>query len=101
MMGCSNGGGGGGGVGKYGEGMENKSTGVTVLSSHPLTEEIDKGGGYFANEIMNTRDAMEREYGDAVSQMSLHVGTFSDRTVLGAYGGNVLTMNQKYIRTLI
>ena len=98
-MGCSNSGG-SGGVGKHGGGMLNNGSGANVLNSHPLTDEIDKGkgGGAFANEIMNTRDAMEREYGDAVKQMALHVGTFDDASVLGAYGDNTLYMNQKYIR---
>lgn len=75
------------GVGKFGAGMdEGKDTTVTVKSQHPLTDVISTGGGSFANEIMNTRDAYEREYGSAVKQMNLHVGTFSDPSVLGAYG---------------
>lgn len=69
----------GGGAGPYGGGMEDKETGVRVKSSHPLVDEIDKGGGGFANEIQNTRDAMEREYGSAVKMMRLHVGTFDKR----------------------
>lgn len=40
----------------------------------------------------------EREYGDAVKKMNLHVGTFSDPTTLGAYGGDTLYMNQKYVK---
>lgn len=87
-----------GGAGKHGAGMQNVNTTTTVRSSHPLTDEIGKGGGSFANEIMNTRDAFEREYGGVVKNMSLHVGTFSDPSVLGAYGGNTLYMNSKYVR---
>lgn len=88
-----------GGVGAFGGGMTNKDSTTTVKNSHPLTQEIGKaGGGEFANEIMNTRDAMEAEYGSAVKDMNLHVATFSDATTLGAYGGDTLYMNQKYIR---
>lgn len=47
----------GGGVGQFGGGMEGSNTTTSVTSSHPLTDEISKGGGGFANEIMNTRDA--------------------------------------------
>lgn len=97
-MGCSNTGSGTNEVGQYGEGMENKGSSTTVKNSHPLTEEIDRGGGLFANQVMNTRDAMEAEYGDAVKQLSLHVAEFSDKTVLGAYGGNTLYMNQRYLK---
>ena len=85
------------GVGKYGAGMENTSTGVSVRSSHPLTDEISRGGGGFANEIMNTRDAFEREYGSAVKDMNLRVASFNEPGVLGAYGGDTLYMNQSYI----
>ena len=91
----------GGGVGKYGAGMESEGgsgSTATVKSSHNLTEEIGKGGGSFANEIMNTRDAYEREYGDAVKDITLQAATFSDPSVLGAYGGNTLYMNQAYIK---
>lgn len=88
----------GGGVGKYGGGMEDKNTGATLLDSHPLTEEISKGGGSFANEIMNTRDAMEAEYGSAVKQMNLSVGKFRERGILGAYGNDTLIMNQRYVK---
>lgn len=88
----------GGGEGAFGGGMEGKKTSTTVKSSHPLTDEIGKGGGAFANEIMNTRDAFEREYGSAVKQMNLSVATFSDNTTLGAYGGDTLFMNEKYVK---
>ena len=90
----------GGGAGKYGAGMEGEggNSGATVRSSHNLTEEIGKGGGGFANEIMNTRDSFESEYGDAVKNMTLKAATFDDPSVLGAYGGNTLYMNQKYIQ---
>lgn len=88
----------GGDGGQFGEGMIGKSTSTTVKSSHPLTDEISRGGGGFANEIMNTRDAMEREYGSAVKDMNLHVGTFSDNSTLGAYGGDTLYMNEKYVK---
>ena len=89
----------GGDVGKFGGGMTGGSGGATVKSSHPLTQEISRGGGggEFANEIMNARDEMEREYGSAVKDINLHVATFSSRNVLGAYGGETLYMNQKYI----
>ena len=86
------------GTGKYGGGMQNSDTTTSVTSSHPLTEEISTGGGSFANEIMNTRDAFEREYGDAVKNMTLYVATFSDGSTLGAYGGNTLYMNEKYVK---
>ena len=89
----------GGGAGPFGGGMDNQNTTATVKSSHPLTDEIGKkGGGNFANEIMNTRDEMEREYGSAVNGMSLYAATFNQRGVLGAYGGDALYMNQRYIR---
>ena len=87
------------GVGKHGAGMENgQGNDVTVKSSHPLADEISKGGGSFANEIMNTRDAFEREYGDAVKGMNLSVATFNDPSVLGAYGQNTLYMNERYVK---
>lgn len=88
----------GGGVGKFGAGMENKGTGVTVKSKSPLANEISRGGGGFANEIMNTRDAFEREYGSAVKRINLSVGTFSQGGVLGAYGNNELIMNKRYVK---
>lgn len=86
------------GEGKYGGGMENSDSTTTVKSSHPLADEISRGGGSFANEIMNTRDAFEAEYGAAVKGMNLSAATFSDPSVLGAYGGNTLFMNQRYIQ---
>lgn len=89
---------GGGGQGPYGGGMTDTSTTVTVRSSHPLTDAISRGGGGFANEIMNTRDAFEREYGDDVKQMNLSLATFNQSGVLGAYGGNTLFMNEKYVK---
>lgn len=89
---------GAGGAGPYGGGMENKGTTVNVKSQHPLTDEIEKGGGGFANEIMNTRDAFEQEYGSAVKDIKLSVGTFDKPGVLGAYGNDRLIMNQKYVK---
>lgn len=88
------------GVGPHGGGMESggNSNDAMVLSSHNLTEEIGRGGGAFANEIMNTRDSFETEYGDAVKNLSLQAATFDDPSVLGAYGGNTLFMNEKYIK---
>lgn len=89
----------GGGVGPYGGGMSGGGGGgAQVLSSHPLTEHIGKGGGAFADEIMNTRDAYERDYGSAVTDMNLAAATFGDPSVAGAYGQNTLYMNQKYIQ---
>lgn len=88
---CTNAGGGGGG------GMLNKDSSTTVLSSHPLTDYIGKGGSLFANEIMNTRDAFEREYGEAAKGIKLHVGTFGDKSALGVYGGDTLYMNERYV----
>lgn len=88
----------GGGQGPYGGGMTDTSTTATVRSSHPLTDAISRGGGGFANEIMNTRDAFEREYGDDVKQMNLSLATFNQSGVLGAYGGNTLFMNEKYVK---
>ena len=86
-----------GGAGPHGGGMENTNTTVRVRSHHPLTDEIEKGGGGFANEIMNTRDAFEREYGSAVKDIKLSVGTFDKQGVLGAYGNDRLIMNEKYV----
>lgn len=88
----------GGGVGEFGAGMENRNSNTRVTSSHPLTDYIGHGGSLFADQIMNTRDAFEREYGSAVSDMKLHVGTFSDKSTLGAYGGDTLYMNEKYVK---
>lgn len=85
-------------IGKFGSGMEGKDTTTRVKSSHPLTDYIGKGGGEFANEIMRTRDAFEAEYGSAVKQMNLEAATFSDKSTLGAYGGDTLYMNEKYIK---
>jgi len=87
-----------GGVGKFGGGMENSNTSTTVRNAKPLTEQISKGGGAFANEIMNTRDAMEAEYGSAVTDMKLYTATFGDPTVLGAYGDDTLYMASKYVK---
>lgn len=78
--------------------MINGSSSTTVKNSNPLTEEIGKvGGGTYANDIMSTRDAMEREYGSAVKEINLEVATFSDSSVLGAYGGNTVYMS-KHVR---
>lgn len=88
-----------GGSGPFGGGMDNESTTVTVKSSHPLTDEISTGGGGFANEIMNTRDAFEREYGSAVKDIKLSVGTFNKPGVLGAYGQDTLIMNERYVKS--
>lgn len=88
------------GAGPYGAGMENGAgeAGTTIKSSNPLTDEIGKkGGGIYANDIMNTRDAMEREYGSAVKDLSLHVATFGDNSALGAYGDNTVYMS-KHVR---
>lgn len=93
--------GGGGSVGQFGAGMEGGGgvdTTTTVKNSYPLTNEIGQGGGTFANEIMNTRDAFEAEYGSAVKRMNLNAASFDDPTVLGAYGEDTLYMNQKYIK---
>lgn len=86
------------GAGKFGAGMEGKNTSTTVKSSHPLTDYIGSGGGEFADEIMRTRDALEAEYGSAVKRMMLEAATFSDKSVLGAYGSDTLYMNEKYIK---
>ena len=79
-----------GGAGPFGGGMEGRDSSATVKSSHNLTEEISKGGGEFANEIMNTRDKLEAEYGDPVKSLTLKAATFNEQGVLGAYGGNTL-----------
>ena len=89
---------GAGGAGPFGGGMDGTNTTVNVKSYHPLTDEIEKGGGGFANEIMNTRDAMESEYGSAVKDIKLSVGTFDKPGVLGAYGNDRLIMNQGYVQ---
>ena len=98
----SRGSGSGRGAGPFGAGMENEGKGIDttaeVTSSHNLTQEIGRGGGGFANEIMNTRDSFESEYGDAVKTISLQAATFNDPSVLGGYAGNTLYMNQKYIK---
>lgn len=96
-MGCTSGAS-GGGAGPFGGGMIGTDTTTTVKSSHPLTDEISKGGGGFANEIMNTRDAFEAEYGSAVKRMNLSVATFGNKSTLGAYGGDTLYMNEKYVK---
>lgn len=88
--GSSKAGGGGGG------GMLDKNTSVSVKSSHPLTDAIPKGGGGFANEIMNTRDAFEREYGSVIKNLNLSLASFNQKDVLGAYGDNTLYMNETY-----
>lgn len=88
----------GGGAGQFGGGMEGKNTTTRVISSSPLADEISRGGGSFANEIMSTRDAFEDEYGSAVKNMNLSVARFSDRSTLGAYGGNTLYMNERYVK---
>lgn len=85
------------GEGQYGGGMTGDDTSATVKSSHPLTDAISSGGGGFANEIQNTRDAFEREYGSAVKRMNLSLATFNESGVLGAYGGDTLFMNEKYV----
>lgn len=95
---CSTGSRAGGDVGQFGEGMQGKNTSTTVKNSNPLADEIGSGGGNFANEIMNTRDAFEAEYGDAVKQMKLHVATFGDSSTLGAYGDDTLYMNRQYVK---
>ena len=88
----------GGGVGRFGKGMKGVNTTTKVNSSHPLTDAISTGGGSFANEIMNTRDAMEAEYGPAVKNMNLHLATFSNRNAMGAYGGDTLYMAEKFVK---
>ena len=100
-MGCSSNSKAGGGAGPFGEGMEaggGVDTTTTVRNSNPLTSEIGSGGGNFANEIMNTRDAFEAEYGSAVKRMNLAVATFGDPSTLGAYGEDTLYMNRKYVK---
>ncbi len=86
------------GVGKHGAGMEGKETGATVKSSHYMTDEIGEGGGSFVNEVMTTRDNLEQIYGDSVRDLNLQAATFSDGSVLGAYGGNTLFMAERYIK---
>lgn len=86
-----------GGAGPFGGGMQGRETTTSVLSSRPLTEVINSGGGAFANEIMSTRDALEAEYGSAVKNMNLSVGRFSTPGVLGAYGDDTLYMNERYV----
>lgn len=95
---CGNMGSGNNGVGAFGEGMEGKDTTTRVKSSHPLTDYIGQGGGEFANEIMRTRDAFEAEYGSAVKRINLEAAVFTDKSTLGAYGGDTLYMNEKYIK---
>lgn len=86
------------GIGGFGGGMEESDTSVSVKRSHPLSDEIGKGGGSFANEIMNTRDAFEREFGSAAKGINLSVAVFSNNTALGAYGGDTLYMAERYVK---
>lgn len=88
----------GGGEGAFGGGMDGKDTTTSIKSSRPLTDVISKGGGQYANEIMNTRDAFEREYGSVVKNMNLYVATFSDSSALGAYGGDTLYMSSRFVK---
>ena len=81
-----------------GGGMLNKDSGATVKSSHPLVDAIQTGGGTFANEIQNTRDAFEREWGDAAKGLNLSLATFNQKGVLGAYGDNTLYLNEKFVQ---
>lgn len=77
--------------------MQNgKSTDVEIRSSQPIGEAITEGAGLYANEIMNTRDAMEREYGNAIKEVKLSLATFSDGDVLGASDGETVYMAKKY-----
>ena len=85
-------------VGPHGAGMSGDNTTTTIRSSHNLTEEIGKGGGSFANEIMNTRDNLEAEYGDAVKDLSLQAAVLGNPLAAGAYGDNTIYMAQKYIQ---
>lgn len=87
-----------GSEGPFGRGMTGDNTSATVKTARPLTDAISSGGGGFANQIQNTRDAFEREYGSAVKRMNLSLATFNEPGVLGAYGGDILFMNEKYVK---
>ena len=63
----------------------------------PIGEAITKGAGLYANEIQNTRDAMEREYGNVISKANLSVADISGGA-LGAYGGGTVYMSNRLMK---
>ena len=80
-----------------GEGMLGKGSSATIRSSQTIGEAITNGAGLYANEIMNARDAMEREYGNIISQANLSVADISG-SALGAYGQGTVYMSEKYVK---
>ena len=87
------------GLPKTGEGlgMINRSSSTTIKSSTPIGTAISNGAGLYANEIQNARDAMEREYGNVISQANLSVADMGNASALGAYGDGTVYMNQKFV----
>lgn len=75
--------------------MLNKKSSTTVRNAQPIGEAISNGAGLYANNIMNTRDSMEREYGRTISSLILSVATLGTGA-LGAYGDGVLYMSKEY-----
>lgn len=71
------------------------SSGTTVRNAEPIGTAISKGAGLYANEIMNSRDAMEREYGNVISRANLEVADLGG-DVLGASDGYTVYMSRKY-----
>lgn len=76
--------------------MLNRNSSATVNSSTPIGEAITNGAGLYANDIMNARDSMEREYGSAITDVKLALATFSESDVLGASDGETVYMAKKY-----
>lgn len=75
-----------------------RNSGVTIRSSKPIGTAISEGEGLYANEIMNTRDALEREYGSVLTGVNLSVAKFGSSGVLGAYGGDTVYLAEKYAK---
>lgn len=63
--------------------MMNRSSTDYVKSSTPIGVAITNGAGLYANDIMNARDYMEREYGSAITDVKLALGTFGSSDTLG------------------
>lgn len=59
----------------------------------PIGEAIANGAGLYANDIQNTRDALEREYGSAVKDVKLYV---ADMNALGMSDGKNVYMSRAY-----
>ena len=77
--------------------MLGRSSSGRIYSSTPIGEAIANGAGLYANEIMNARDAMEREYGNIVSRANLAVAKMS-AGALGMSDGYTVYMSDKYVK---